>query len=229
MSKVNLPSPYKGENTEETVEILMDTVLKLRKELSFLMYNLDEENVPYINSLVEDISGNFTLISQTSDAITSVVSDVSGNTSSITQNSDAITSVVSDVSGNTSSITQNSDAITFKVDSSDYTASIIVSLINSGTVEISAHNIDLNGIVNVNKLLTIGTSTETEDKQLTFHAGGVAESFIKSTLNSGYSDLLIKSATITLMGWDGGVRFDSNVYFNGNIDWGTNSPTAVFG
>jgi len=208
MSKVNLPSPYKGENTEETVEILMDTVLKLRKELSFLMYNLDEENVPYINSLVEDISGNFTLISQTSDAITSVVSDVSGNTSSITQ---------------------NSDAITFKVDSSDYTASIIVSLINSGTVEISAHNIDLNGIVNVNKLLTIGTSTETEDKQLTFHAGGVAESFIKSTLNSGYSDLLIKSATITLMGWDGGVRFDSNVYFNGNIDWGTNSPTAVFG
>ena len=128
MSKVTLPSPYRGENTEETVDILMDTVLKLKKELQFLMYNLDNENVPGINSIVEDVNGNYSLIQQ---------------------NADSISSIVTDVNGNYSSIQQNASAIALKVSSSDYTASIIVSKINGGTAEIDASNIDLTGITRI--------------------------------------------------------------------------------
>jgi len=149
MSKVNLPSPYRGESTDETVDILMDTVLKLRKELQFLMYNLDDENVPGLNSIVEDVSGNYTLIQQNANSITTLAEDVSGNYTLIQQNATSITSLVSDVNDNYSLIQQNASDITLKVSTSEYTASIIVSKINGGTAVIDASNIELTGITKI--------------------------------------------------------------------------------
>lgn len=45
MPDVNLPFPEVGKNDAETVQNLYDTVLKLRKELEWLLYNLDTKNV----------------------------------------------------------------------------------------------------------------------------------------------------------------------------------------
>jgi hypothetical protein len=45
MPDVNLPFPEVGKNDAETVKNLYDTVLKLRKELEWLLYNLDVKNV----------------------------------------------------------------------------------------------------------------------------------------------------------------------------------------
>lgn len=45
MPLVALPFPEEGKNIPETVTNLTDTVLKLRKELEYLLQNLDEENV----------------------------------------------------------------------------------------------------------------------------------------------------------------------------------------
>lgn len=45
MPDVILPFPEKGNNDKETIRNLTDTVVKLRKELEFLLQNLDEQNV----------------------------------------------------------------------------------------------------------------------------------------------------------------------------------------
>lgn len=45
MPDVSLPFPQEGKSTEETVKNLYDTVMKLRKELEWLLYNLDTKNV----------------------------------------------------------------------------------------------------------------------------------------------------------------------------------------
>lgn len=55
MPAVRLPFPEEGKNTDETVANLYDTVLLLRKELEFLMYHLDSENVTSIDADVTEI------------------------------------------------------------------------------------------------------------------------------------------------------------------------------
>jgi len=128
MSDVRIPSPNEG----ATIEELVDLMYRYKKELEFILMNLDGNNVPIINSLVEDIDGNFTNITQNAEEISLVAGDVSGNTASIVINSDAITSIVSDVSGNASSITQNADAITSIV--SDVLGNAASIVVNSNAI-----------------------------------------------------------------------------------------------
>ena len=56
MSIINLPSPQMGKNTEETIQNLFDTVMKLRKEFDFLMQNLDSKNISSIDASVTNIT-----------------------------------------------------------------------------------------------------------------------------------------------------------------------------
>jgi hypothetical protein len=74
MPDVNLPMPFWGKNDKETIEILFDTVLKLRKELEFLMYNLDTKNVIKAKS-AEEADAYFGTIS--ADQITTGTLDAS--------------------------------------------------------------------------------------------------------------------------------------------------------
>ena len=153
MSDVRIPSPNEGATTEE----LVDLMYRYKKELEFILMNLDAKNVPMINSLIEDIDGNFTNITQNAEEISLVAGDVSGNTASIVVNSDAITSIVSDVSGNASSITQNADNINLRVEKTDYDGNTIASLINqtATTIDISANKINLNGVTTMNGLTNV--------------------------------------------------------------------------
>lgn len=117
-----------------------------------------------ISSIVTDVAGNASLITQQADVIQSVVSSVStldgvvsNHTSSITQQAGQIQSIVSSVSeidgivsNHTSSITQLSNQISLKVSSDDFTASVIVGMINgSSVVKIDADRIDLTGITTI--------------------------------------------------------------------------------
>jgi hypothetical protein len=52
MPDVMLPIPEIGRNDKETIRNLTDTVVKLRKELEFLLQNLDEQNVIKAQSAV---------------------------------------------------------------------------------------------------------------------------------------------------------------------------------
>jgi len=213
MSDVRIPSPNEGATTEE----LVDLMYRYKKELEFILMNLDGDNVPIINSLIEDIDGNFTNITQNaeeislvagdvsgntasivvnSDAITSIVSDVSGNASSITQNASAITSIVSDVSGNASSITQNADNINLRVEKTDYDGNTIASLINqtATTIDISANKINLNGVVtmsglaNMNNDIYLGTGVDTFN-QIVFNSFSSNKIRVVGAEMEFYSDL----------------------------------------
>lgn len=188
MSAFNLPSPVISGNTKEDMQNLYDTVLRLRKELEYGLYNLDDSNIPGLNSVIADEIGNSTLIQQNAEsisllasdisgntaaitvnanAISSLVTDVSGNTSSIIQNADNITSIVTDigsietdVSNNTSSITQNASNIALKVSQTDYNGNEIVSMINqtATTIDIAAEKINLTGFVSFSNLTDGSTS-----------------------------------------------------------------------
>jgi hypothetical protein len=51
---ITLPFPQVGKDDETTIQNLYDTVIKLRKELEFIMYNLDEKNVLKAKSVIAD-------------------------------------------------------------------------------------------------------------------------------------------------------------------------------
>lgn len=151
---MNLPTPEYGANDKETIANLMDTVMKLRKELEYLMYHLGDANIPDLAGMKGDINGNHSLILQAEDEIQLLVTDVAGNTSAITVQAGQIASLVSDVAGNTSSITQLSGQITLKVDKNG-----VISAINLSpeSITLSANKIDLNGITTVANTLTLGS------------------------------------------------------------------------
>lgn len=54
MPIVDLPKPTKGRTIEETVDNLYDITMRLRKELEFLLYNLDDKNVIKAKSVSAD-------------------------------------------------------------------------------------------------------------------------------------------------------------------------------
>ena len=54
MPDVILPWPQDGRNDKETIQNLTDTIIKLRKELEFLLGALDEDNVIRAKSVVAD-------------------------------------------------------------------------------------------------------------------------------------------------------------------------------
>jgi hypothetical protein len=80
---MNLPVPEYGRNTDETISNLMDTVMRLRKELEYVLHHLGDNNIPELAGIKGDLSANYTMIEQTEEAITLLAEDVLGNTSAI--------------------------------------------------------------------------------------------------------------------------------------------------
>lgn len=193
---MNLPFPEVGKTQEQTINNLFDAVIKLRKELSYSLMHLDEDNIPGLNEIISDTAGNTAQLSVQAGQISTLVTTVDGHSSSITQQAGQIQSIVTDVStlggvvsGHTSSITQLSSQISLKVSSADYTASIIVGMINGASgVEISASKIALNGITRVANTLQIGDENTATDHVITF---------LTSTLDTG-PQILHRNSTNTL-------------------------------
>lgn len=52
---MNLPIPEYGKTDKETLENLMDTVAKLRKELEYMLLNLGDENIPELSKTKDAI------------------------------------------------------------------------------------------------------------------------------------------------------------------------------
>lgn len=51
---MNLPIPEYGKTDKETIDNLMDTVMKLRKELEYVLNNIGSDNIPEFDSMVAD-------------------------------------------------------------------------------------------------------------------------------------------------------------------------------
>jgi hypothetical protein len=183
---MNLPMPEYGTNDKETINNLMDTVMKLRKELEFVLHHLDDENIPSLAGIKGDIKNNYTKIEQTDSAIVLMAADVSGNKAAIELNSNSINlkanqSAVDNLTGRVvsaeSSIDINASGISSKVSKTDYTGNTITSLINQSatTVDIEASKINLNGITTmsglarVSDVLQLGLSSQ--DGKVRFGSG----------------------------------------------------------
>lgn len=111
---MNLPMPEYGTNDKETINNLMDTVMKLRKELEFVLHHLDDENIPSLAGIKGDIKGNHTLIEQSDSAIALLATDVNQNKASITVNSEQVALVATDANNNKAAIEVNSSNINLK-------------------------------------------------------------------------------------------------------------------
>lgn len=188
MPAINLPSINIGSDdfkSKEAMNNILDTLTKYRKELNFLLMNLDIDNMPSIGGIISDIEGNYSVLNQTVDGviiqvgntqgdladlvitaqgIQSQVTTNKGDISTVTQTANGLSSTVSSLSStvgtNSSNISQLSNEITAKVSTTDYTGNEIVSRLNltSTTLTVDALKINLNGITRVNKELQLGSS-----------------------------------------------------------------------
>jgi len=73
MPALNLPNlnfNIDSGTDKQTLEQIVDSLSKYRKELNFLLMNLDTDNMPFIESKLTDIDGNFSSIIQTVDDVT---------------------------------------------------------------------------------------------------------------------------------------------------------------
>lgn len=66
---IKLPMPVMGTDTDETVQILFDTVLKLRKELDYALQHLDDENIPDLPDMKTEITNGTSAIQVNADNI----------------------------------------------------------------------------------------------------------------------------------------------------------------
>ena len=66
---MSLPIPEYGKDDKETIQNLMDTVMKLRKELEYVLYHLGDENIPDLPVIKEDIVNANASISVLEDEI----------------------------------------------------------------------------------------------------------------------------------------------------------------
>ena len=114
MPSINLPTldfTINSNTNKKELEQILDTLVKYRKELNFLLMNLDADNMPSIAGLIQDAYGNISLISQSIDEIRLLVADAENNIASLTVQSDNIMLLVSDNSSNIASLQIRADSI----------------------------------------------------------------------------------------------------------------------
>lgn len=176
-----------------TLEQLIDSIERQRKDIEFLLAHLDDDNILNLKGLkvsvgnsnlevwadgidmsVGDLNSDYSSLSLRVDGIDATVQDVSGDYSSLSLRVDGITSTVSghssEISSMQSSITQNADNIALKVSTTDFNGNTIASKINlsSTTATIDAQKINLLGITNVASEFQLGNAGDTNQKSIKF-------------------------------------------------------------
>lgn len=164
MPSPRIPLPRRGATTEE----LVDVMHLYKKELEFVLLNLDGDNVPVIPSMGQKIGENYSGITANENQIQLLVTDVEGNGAAITINSDQIQSVVLDVQGNSSSITQNADQIALNVTKITETDGKVTT--NESNIVQNANQISLN----VSEIITVDGKTATNKSDITINANQIA-------------------------------------------------------
>jgi len=225
----NLPDISKAFGEEKTNEQILDSLQKYRKELNFLLMNLNESNMPAVANRLEGLDGSFSQISQDVDQISLTVYDPNTGIGQLNVRADSIEASVSTNEGNISSLTidvngistlvydpntglgaawteidQNASAITLKASVGDVVNYLEVS--QTG-VSINANNIDLTGIT------TIYSSVDPTDKVTV--SGGYAYFYLNGDnylrLTAGLEGALITSPS------ERQIYFGDNVAVGGDI------------
>ena len=102
MPTINLPIvdfDIDSSTNEETLNSILDTLQLYRKELNFLLMNLDEDNMPAIQRRIEDGEGNISVIQQDINKIQLAVADNAGNIGNLQIMADNISMAVANNAG----------------------------------------------------------------------------------------------------------------------------------
>lgn len=135
MTAINLPSlsfNIDESSDKETLNNILDTLQLYRKELNFLLMNLDGDNMPSILGRIEDGEGNVSNISQTVDEISMTVANSAGDISNLQITANQISAKVADAQGNIAAL--------------ELTAKGLTSTVSSHTGQISQINQTASGI-----------------------------------------------------------------------------------
>jgi len=150
MPALNLPNlnfNIDSGTDKQTLEQIVDSLSKYRKELNFLLMNLDTDNMPVVAGLIEDAFGNMSSISQTVDAINLTVSNAVGDISNLQIQSNSISSIVADNSNNISSLTITSSQIQSIVASNTGNISSIIQKANVIETQVATNTGQLSSVI----------------------------------------------------------------------------------
>lgn len=118
MTAINLPSlsfNIDESSDKETLNNILDTLQLYRKELNFLLMNLDEDNMPSVIGRIEDGEGNISNISQTVDEISMTVSSNAGDISNLQIKADQISAKVANAQGDIAALVITANGISSTV------------------------------------------------------------------------------------------------------------------
>lgn len=113
---------YDGADLRGTVKRLHDYAIALSEQLRFLLANLDEDNVPALTVLHEqmgDAMGNLAELRLTAEGILGRVENAEGGLSTLQQTAEGLASRVENAEGGLSAVTQTADGLSARVRSAE--------------------------------------------------------------------------------------------------------------
>ena len=189
---LNLPDISQAFNGN-TNEQILDSLQKYRKELNFLLMNLDESNMPEIAGRLDGIDGSFSLIQQDLSSITLAVGNAQGDISALSLRADGIDLAVSNNAGSISALSLTVDGISTTVSNQAGQISTINQTVSGIQTTVSSHT------------TTIGTHTS-QITQLDSEISSVVSwtdvtgNMVASLINQTATTITLQASKIDLTG-----------------------------
>ena len=168
MPAINLPTidiDKEDFKSKETMEQILDTLIKYRKELNYLLMNLDVDNMPLVGGLIGDIEGDYSVLQQTVEGVQIQVGNQAGDISDLNIRADAITATVGDNAGNIGQLQVQANSIQGAV--TDNAGDI-------ATLTITAQGIQSQVTTNEGNISTVTQTAAGIQSQVTTNEGNIS-------------------------------------------------------
>lgn len=175
LPSLNIAGIEEGLKSQDTLNNILDTLQLYRKELNFLLMNLDTDNMPIVSDTLDGIdstlidhSGNFSVINQDLGQISIAVGNNSGDIASLVITAQGLQSQVSNQAGDISTLTQTAQGLQSQVTSVSGTVGTNSSRITQLSNEISSivSFTDVNGNQIASKINQSATTVEIEASKI---------------------------------------------------------------
>ena len=129
MADLTLELPdYRVSDLPDTVRRLYDHAGALTEQLRYVLMHLDEDNIPMLGGLQEqlaDAEGNLSVLSQTAAALIARVENAEGDLAGVVLTAEALGTRVESAEGSISTLTQTADALTTRVGNAEGSISTV--------------------------------------------------------------------------------------------------------
>lgn len=182
---------YDSEDLKTTVKRLHDYAVSLSEQLRFLLANLDEDNVPGLSVLGEQLSdakGNLAELNLTAAGLTSRVENAEGSLTALSQTAEGLGARVESAEGSVATLSQTAAGLATRVTTAEGNISSVQQTASGLSSTVSSHTSSISTLTQTASSLTSRVSTAegniTSVKQT---ASGLSSSV--SDLSGKYSSL----------------------------------------